>query len=127
MKKLPWLMMGDFNEAMWQSEHFSLRKRGEKQMMDFREVSSYCDLHDLDFSGAPWTFDNKQKGTRNVRVRLDRAVASLAWSEIYPNSMVHHLASCRSDHCPILLTVEHNSGRKMQRPISKHVGRMLLH
>ena len=23
----PWLMMGDFNEAMWQSEHFSATKR----------------------------------------------------------------------------------------------------
>jgi hypothetical protein len=120
MKKLPWLMMGDFNEAMWQSKHFSLRKRGEKKMMDFREVLSYCDLHNLGFSDDPWTFDNKQKDTRNVRVWLDRAVASPAWSEIYPNNMVRHLASSRSDHCPILLTFEHNSGRKMQRPISRY-------
>jgi hypothetical protein len=47
--------------------------------MDFREVQSHCDLHDFDFIGVPWTFDNKQKDERNVKVRLDRAVASPAW------------------------------------------------
>jgi hypothetical protein len=79
MLNFPWLMLGDFNETMWQSEHYSERKRNEKQMLDFREILSYCDLHDLGFHGAPWTFDNKQGGRRNVKVRLDRAVASPEW------------------------------------------------
>lgn len=30
MIKGPWLMLGDFNETMWQEEHFSRRRRGEK-------------------------------------------------------------------------------------------------
>ena len=64
---LPWLMAGDFNEVMWQNEHFSERRRNEKQMRDFREVLSFCDLHDLGFSGDPWTFDNKQMGSKNVK------------------------------------------------------------
>jgi endonuclease/exonuclease/phosphatase family metal-dependent hydrolase len=63
----PWLMLGDFNEAMWQDEHFSKTRRSERQMMDFREVLSFCDVHDLGFTGVPWTFDNKQKGDRNVQ------------------------------------------------------------
>jgi hypothetical protein len=50
-----WLMLGDFNEVMWSFEHFLSRRRLPKQMMDFREVLSYCDLHDLGFSGLPWT------------------------------------------------------------------------
>jgi hypothetical protein len=57
----PWLMAGDFNEALWQGEHFSKSRRNEKQMLEFREVLSHCDLHDLGFVGLPWTFDNKQK------------------------------------------------------------------
>jgi hypothetical protein len=40
-----WVLMGDFNEAMWQYEHFSKTPRPEKQMMDFQEVISHCDLH----------------------------------------------------------------------------------
>jgi hypothetical protein len=33
----PWLLIGDFNEVMWPFEHFSTRRRLEKQMMDFRD------------------------------------------------------------------------------------------
>ena len=45
----PWMMIGDFNEAMCQYEHFSETPRPERQMMDFREILSHCDLHDLGF------------------------------------------------------------------------------
>jgi hypothetical protein len=101
----PWLLLGDFNEAMWQSEHFSRARRSERLMMEFREVLSHCDVHDLGFVGTPWTFDNKQAGERNVKVRLDRAVANPAWSSLFPEVRVHHLMSSRSDHCPLLVTV----------------------
>jgi hypothetical protein len=43
----PWRMLGDFNEAMWQHEHFSATKRNERQMENFRETLSDCNLHDL--------------------------------------------------------------------------------
>ena len=101
----PWLMLGDFNEAMWQDEHFSRSRRSERLMMDFREILSHCDVHDLGFFGVPWTFDNKQRGDRNVKVRLDRAVASPAWSQRFPEARVQHLVSSRSDHCPLLVMV----------------------
>jgi hypothetical protein len=72
-------------------------------MLDFREILSHCDLHDLDFRGKPWTFDNKQAGERNVRVRLNRAVVSPSWSSWFPEPTLQHIVSPRSDHCPILL------------------------
>ena len=82
----PWVMIGDFNEAMWSFEYFSQTRRREKQMKDFRDVLSPCDLHDLGFSGVPWTYNNKQEGERNVRVRLDRAVASPSWSDLFSDA-----------------------------------------
>jgi len=36
----PWMLIGDFNEAMWQYEHFSENPRPERQMMDFCEVEN---------------------------------------------------------------------------------------
>jgi hypothetical protein len=89
----PWLMTGDFNEAMWQGEHFSRTRRSERLMWDFREALSDCDLHDLGFASTPWTFDNHQLGERNVRVRLDRAVASPAWSNAFPQVRANHIQS----------------------------------
>jgi hypothetical protein len=45
----PWLMLGDFNEAMCGFEHFSSRRHAERQMIDFTEVLGHCDLQDLGF------------------------------------------------------------------------------
>jgi hypothetical protein len=67
----PWLMVGDFNEAMWQGEHFSRSRRSEHHMRNFRDVLSDCDVHDLGFVGTPWAYDNHRRGNDNVRVRLD--------------------------------------------------------
>jgi hypothetical protein len=54
-------MMGDFNEAMCQEDHFSQTARSNRLMMDFREALSHYDLYDIGSIGAPWTFANKQK------------------------------------------------------------------
>jgi len=102
----PWMVLGDFNEAMWQYEHFSETPRAERQMMDFREILSHCDLHDLGFSGLPWTYNNNQGGNRNVRVRLDRGVTNTDWSALFPDAAVQHLTSSRSDHKALLLVAQ---------------------
>ena len=70
-------------------------------MLDFREVLSHCDLHDLGYLGAPWTFDNGQDGYRNIKVRLDKAVANPEWMNIFPNFQVNHIVITVLDHCPI--------------------------
>lgn len=94
----PWMLIGDFNEAMWQDEHFSQCPRPEKQMLDFHEVLSHCDLHDLRFYGLAWTYNNNQGGDRNLQVHLDRAMANSDWisrfSEASPTT--HFLFAIRS-------------------------------
>lgn len=96
-------MMGDFNEVQWQIEHFSKKKRAERQMQAFRDALADCELQDIGFQGLPWTYDNKQTAERNVKVRLDRAVATQGWASMHAHHGLHHLVSSRSDHCPILL------------------------
>jgi hypothetical protein len=85
MHNLPWLMMRDFNDTMWRSEHFSETRRNEEQMLDFKEVMFYCDFHDLGYT-TPRTFDNKKEEKRNVKVRLDPYCIS---------RLVKHLVGCR--------------------------------
>jgi hypothetical protein len=80
-------------------------------MADFRETLNFCNLFDLGFQGCPWTFNNKQEGRKNVRVRLDRAVACPRWSQLFPQATVQHLVSSRSDHCPILLSLKDDKCR----------------
>lgn len=112
---LPWLVMGDFNETMWQFEHFSRTQRNESQMQAFRDVLQDCELHDLGFQGVPHTYDNRRDGWNNVKVRLDRAVANNGWRDIFPSAQIVHLVSPCSDHCHVLLklvSVEYNQPRQ---------------
>lgn len=99
----PWFMIGDFNETMWQSEHFSSAKRSENNMANFLDILWACDLHGLGFRGPSWTYDNKQSGSNKVRDRIDRGVASPEWSKRLPNASIQHVVSTRSDHFSLLL------------------------
>jgi hypothetical protein len=112
----PWFVAGDFNEALFQHEHFSAAKRSERRMLDFRETLDACNLHDLGFLGLPWTYDNKQVGRKNVRVRLDRAVACPRWIHLFPHATVEHLVSSRSDHCPILINFRTDQDQRNSLP-----------
>jgi endonuclease/exonuclease/phosphatase family metal-dependent hydrolase len=102
---IPWLVVGDFNEAMWQEEYMSKTPRAAAQMKDFRDALADCDLHDLGFTGVPFTYDNKRSGNANVKVRLDRAVANPAWRDRFVNARLNHHVSPCSDHCPISLNI----------------------
>jgi hypothetical protein len=107
--------MGDFNEALWQYEHFSACLRPEAQMAAFRDCVQICELNDLGFSGRlPLNFDNNRAGSSNVCVRLDRALADNSWRDIFFDSSLVHLVSPCSDLCPILLTLEKETRLDLQ-------------
>jgi hypothetical protein len=89
-------------------------------MSDFRNILAFCKVHDLGFSGPAWTFDNKQKGNRNVKARLDRAVASDDWISAFPDAKVTNIVSTRSDHLPVLLDFERAPFQAAQRELPKY-------
>lgn len=99
----PWMVIGDFNEALWQFEHFSKTPRNENQMKAFRDVLQICGLSDLGFKGLPHTYDNRREGWNNVKVRLDRVIVDDSWRDIFSEAHVVHLVSPCSDHSPLLL------------------------
>ena len=103
---LPWMLMGDFNEAMWQCEHLSVTPCPASQIAAFREVVQDCELHDLGFAGAPFTYDNRRRGRANVKVRLDRALADDQWRDFFSDASVVHLVSPCSNHLPLLVHLQ---------------------
>jgi hypothetical protein len=54
----PWMMVGDFNFAMWHTD-LSVTKSNERKMENFRNVLYNCSLHVLIFLGLLWTYNNK--------------------------------------------------------------------
>lgn len=111
----PWLLIGDFNEAMWSYEHFLACQRPERQMAAFRDVLTNCGLMDIGFVGVPFTYGNGRDGNANVKVRLDRAVTNSDWRDMFSDATLHHLVSSRSDHCPLLLEIKESWERHKPR------------
>lgn len=99
----PWLCAGDFNEVLDAGEQFGGLLRPERQMEGFREAVAECGFMDLGFVGLPYTWDNRQPGIRNVKVRLDRALANAAFAARFKEMKVTHLQTTESDHCGLLI------------------------
>jgi hypothetical protein len=107
LRSLPWLCMGDFNETMHETEHYSEHVREEWQMRAFREATEDCTLLDLGFSGVPFTWDNMQAAASNVKVKIDRAFRDITLMHKFPVIKVWHINIVESDHC--LLVFELNT------------------
>jgi hypothetical protein len=102
---LPWVLIGDFNEILFSHEKEGGMARPHGYMQAFRDVLSDCELEDLGFVGDAFTWKRGR-----IRERLDRVIANGAWINLHPGAMLRHLGYIRSDHRPILLDTEYQSG-----------------
>ncbi|KAG5514982.1 hypothetical protein RHGRI_036130 [Rhododendron griersonianum] len=115
MESSDWLIGGDFNAILHQDEKFGGLQRQAWELSDFQRFVQESSLIDLGYVGFPFTWNNKRSGRENVRVRLDRFLASSSWRIHHPNAVVKHLAPGGSNHCPILLDSVCQVGRFKQR------------
>lgn len=60
-------------------------------------------LVDLGYQGPAYTWTNGREGRGLVLERLDRAMATVGWTGLFPKAAVYHLPRFNSDHSPILL------------------------
>ncbi|KAK9931600.1 hypothetical protein M0R45_018872 [Rubus argutus] len=107
---LPWVIVEDFNEILHADEKQDGRRRGELQMWGFREIVGYTELVDLRFVGTKFTWSN-----RHTKIRLDRALATNSWSEIFPQTCVYVLPPFISNHSLFLLQASVGSIVRVQR------------
>ena len=77
-----------------------------------------CCVHDLEFVGYQFTWNNGHRGDNSIQERLDRFIANGEWMAKWGNTHVTRLMSARSDHPPILLNLkigqEDNDERKKE-------------
>jgi endonuclease/exonuclease/phosphatase family metal-dependent hydrolase len=107
--QVPWVVLGDFNEILYNSEKMGKAARAKSQMKVFREVLDNHCLRDLGFRDPWYTWDNRRLGLENIKERLDRVVAGLDWSTLYPEAWVKHLSASASDHRPAQLLLNKQS------------------
>ncbi|CAM8914180.1 unnamed protein product [Rhodiola kirilowii] len=105
-RSFPWLVIGDFNEVVCQSEVQGGRGRQNWQMENFRRVLDDCELTDIGYLGYPFTYSNRREGEAEVRARLDRVVASHDWRSRFPRTAVKHVQLYASDHQLLVLNTD---------------------
>ncbi|XP_074266286.1 uncharacterized protein LOC141588759 [Silene latifolia] len=109
----PWLCVGDFNEILFADE-MKGGTRAQWQMNNFREAVDDCGLSDLAYVGYAFTFDNGQGGEENRQCRLDRAMKTESWREIFPYAKLFHMDREWSEHAPLKVVL--NGRSEEERP-----------
>lgn len=104
----PWLVTGDLNEIIDDSERFGGWPLHGKKLF-LKEFMYHIGGIDLGFCRSKFTLLNEQNGTACIKQRLDRAVSDSEWLRLFPHAIVRHLAMEESDHVPI--RIETTSGK----------------
>ncbi|KAL0294632.1 UNVERIFIED_CONTAM: hypothetical protein Scaly_3118000 [Sesamum calycinum] len=94
----PWLILGDFNAVMDDSEVCGQAADTSASMAEFRSCIRDTGLVTLPFTGCPFTWHNCSEGPRSLWKRLDRMLANGTWLDVWPgflgsveNIWKHHI------------------------------------
>jgi hypothetical protein len=102
---LPWLVLGDFTEILFNYEKEGGRPRSQQAMQAFHVALTDCELEDMGYIGDIFTW---RRG--NLRERLDRGAVNQAWNNLFPNESLINCETTRSDHRPLLVDTEYLVG-----------------
>lgn len=93
-----WLMRGDFNEILYESEKIGGSLRSLSQMSAFSEAINSCKLLELNCIGDQFTWCNRRQKDEIIFERFDRFLCNFEWQMTYPSTVVKHLKLFGSDH-----------------------------
>lgn len=99
---VPWLLIGDFNQILNNSEKLS-RNSKTPGALTFKQTLNHCDLIDLK---PVFTWNNGREGTQSVWERLDRALVNDDWLNRFPATALECLPIVASDHNPLSFSLE---------------------
>ncbi|KAG7536410.1 Reverse transcriptase domain [Arabidopsis suecica] len=98
----PWIVLGDLNEIIDNTEKLGGPARAEITFFPFRNMISDCRLREVPSIGNRFSW----AGDRNnqwVQCRLDRVLGNEAWFQIFPRAQAEYLERIGSDHRPLFL------------------------
>lgn len=103
---LPWCIMGDLNNVLAQQDKIGGAPYPSWLIEGFNEVVSDLGLIDLELVGHQFTWEMGRGTDAWTEVRLDRALITASWLQLFPSVKLYNLEGSTSDHNPILLIPE---------------------
>ncbi|KAA3477396.1 reverse transcriptase [Gossypium australe] len=105
----PWGLLGDFNHLLLPEE-----KRKRRPIYSGCKLFNFVqsnELRGLGFKGPQFTW---RRGV--IFERLDRAIGNSAWCRTFLEATIFHLPRLKSDHSPILLSLNSPKKAQVDRP-----------
>lgn len=99
----PWTIMGDFNIPLRPSDKSTTNFNMFEANL-FSSTINTLQLQDLPLLDRRYTWSNQQD--EPILVRLDRALANMAWATKFPDTSLSSLTRTTSDHVPLCLTAQ---------------------
>jgi exonuclease III len=100
-----WLILGDFN-VIYRARDKNNKNLNFSLMRRFRRTLESCGLKELHLQNRSFTWINERR--RPTLVRLDRFFCNQNWDMAFEGCTLHALSSAHSNHCPLLLTNNHD-------------------
>lgn len=101
--RLPWSILGDFNDLMYSHEKQGRHDHPRWLLDGFKKVIEECHLTDMGFLGYEFTWE-RSRGTETwIQERLDRGFSNHDWTHMFPHATIKVLDVSVSDHLPIFL------------------------
>lgn len=72
-------------------------------MDNFNEAINFCGFRNMGFIGPKFTWLYQKSDGEHIRERLDCALATQEWMDLFPTAKLFHLSSSVLDHSPLLL------------------------
>ncbi|KEH16694.1 endonuclease/exonuclease/phosphatase family protein [Medicago truncatula] len=107
-KNLPWCLMGDFNDILHADEKKGRATRPNWLIRGFRKATQATGLIDVPMEGYPFTWFKSLGTVRAVEEKLNRAMATNSWMQLFPNAKLENLVAPSSD--PFSYLTRQNSG-----------------
>ncbi|XP_019150943.1 PREDICTED: uncharacterized protein LOC109147742 [Ipomoea nil] len=101
---LPWVIMGDYNDLLHQSDKRGRAPHPPWQINGFRDAVADCGLLEMPFDGVQFTWTRSRGLLNMVEEKLDRIFVTPTWQEMFDGATATSLVCPYSDHLPLLLT-----------------------
>jgi len=95
--------MGDFNDILHADEKKGRATRPNWLIRGFRQAVQDAGLIDVHMEGYPFTWFKSLGTNRAVEEKLDRALVTSSWLQMFLNVKLENLVAPSSDNFPILL------------------------
>ena len=106
----PWIIMGDFNAMLGESEILGGVGSGTTAMQEFKNCVNFIEVQDMVYSGIQYTWSGASQGIGVVK-KLDRVLANLHFFQKFQVASARFLPRGVSDHSPTIVELIQNKRR----------------